>query len=79
MNVLGIVRTHGLELVDVEIREGSLFSASCPASLPIACNHCAYSVSAGTAPGQDEPATAKKRKSVPLLLCYWHEQQRPGP
>ncbi len=78
MKVLGIFRSNGLELVDIEIREGSIIPGSCPGGLNIACNDCRFSASPGTGAGSAKELrtghAAKKQHPVPLMLCYWHEK-----
>lgn len=80
MKALGIIRSNGLELVDVEIRGNAVFPHTCPGGLSIACNDCAFSVSAGAALGNDDvalPASAPtKSRNVPFLICTWYERNR---
>ena len=78
MKVLGLFRSNRLELVDVEIRDGSIIPGSCPGDMNIACNDCRFSVSTGTGAspknGFRTALTAKKQKTVLLTICYWHEK-----
>lgn len=83
MKVLAMFRTNRLELVDVEIRDGSIIPGSCPGDLNIACNDCRFSVSIGSgarSTNEIRPLlTAKKQHAISLTICYWHEKnEEPG-
>ncbi len=77
MKALGIFRSNGLELIDIEIRDGSIHPKICPGDLRIACNDCRFSRSTDHPTGEAAVLTslaAKKQKIVPFLLCNWYEE-----
>jgi hypothetical protein len=80
MKVLGMFRSNRLELVDIEVRNGSIIPGSCPGELNIACNDCRFSVSIGTGASSKNgipPAlAAKKHRAISLMICYWHEKKK---
>ena len=78
MKILGVFRSNRLELVDVEVRDGSIIPGSCPGDLNIACNDCRFSASIGTgasSKNQVRPVhAAKKHPAISLTVCYWYEK-----
>ena len=83
MKALGIFRSNGLEIVDIETRDGAIIPKNCPGSLKIACNECEFSANAEHIPGDGTTPfshhSMKKRAPLTFLLCQWHEKKESGP